>query len=225
MLNAVFVGVGQAVGKRVLEVPHLAFDVFVFDFQVRNGGVQFRVPVDQTLAAIDQAVLVQADKYFLNRFVETVVHGEAFGFPVNRVAQTAHLAGDGAAGVFFPLPDFPGEFFTTQGVTIRLAFSRQFAFYHHLGRNTGVVGTDLPQGFLAQHALVTSQCVLQRVLEGMAHVQRAGDVRWRDHDGVAFSLKTVLIRLEVAFLFPFFVPGLFDGVGLVGFIHGALRDS
>jgi hypothetical protein len=47
----------------------------------------------------------------------------------------------------------------------------------------GVVHTGLPEHVLAQHALVADQDVLQRVVERVPHMQRAGDVRRRDHDG------------------------------------------
>ena len=66
-----------AARQRVLEVPQLTLFFFLDDFQVRDGGVQYRVPVDQALAAVDQALAVQADKHFLYRLAEAGVHGEA----------------------------------------------------------------------------------------------------------------------------------------------------
>ena len=105
-------------------------------------------------------------------------------------------------------------------MAIRLAFGGQFAFNHHLGGDTGVVGADLPQGFFTQHAVIAGEGILNGVLERMAHVQGAGDVRRRNHNGVAFAIQAILIGLEVAFFFPLLVPGLFEGVGLVGLVHG-----
>ena len=46
-----------------------------------------------------------------------------------------------------------------------------------------MVGAELPQRVVALHAVPADQDVLQRVVEGMAHVQAAGHVRRRDHDG------------------------------------------
>ena len=165
---------------------------------------------------------MQANKHFLHGFVEAIVHGEAFGVPIDRVTQATHLLSNGAAGFFFPFPDFFEEVFTAHGVTIRLVLCSEFALNHHLRGDTGVVSTDLPQGFFALHALVAGEGVLNSVLERVTHVQRAGDIRWWNHDGVTFAGQPVLIRLEVAFLFPLFVPGLFNCAGFIGLIHYSL---
>mgnify|MGYP003693838417 CR=1 FL=1 len=45
-----------------------------------------------------------------------------------------------------------------------------------------VVGADLPQRVVAAHPVVADQHVHQRLLERVAHVQRAGDVRRRQLD-------------------------------------------
>ncbi len=95
-----------AVRQRVAQVPEVALLVMVFHFQVGNGGMELGVPVDQAFAAVDQAVFEQADEGFLDRLGQARIHGEALARPVHRGAQATNLAGDGAAGFFFPLPDF-----------------------------------------------------------------------------------------------------------------------
>ena len=215
--DVVFTGRGfHAIGQWVAQVPHLAFDFAVLHFQVGNRGVQFRVPVDQALATVDQLVVVQADEHFLYRTVETGIHGETFGWPVYGVAQTTHLAGDGAAGLFLPFPDLLDKGVTAQIVAGQFFFGGQLALNHHLGGYAGVVGTHLPQGVAALHAAVAGQRVHDGVLEGVAHVQAAGDVGRRNHDavGVAFTGGC-----EVTLLFPGLVPGFLDIVGLVGLVH------
>ena len=52
------VSVGRAICQRVFEVPHVAVDFGGFDLEVGNRGLEMRVPVYQTLAAIDQALVV-----------------------------------------------------------------------------------------------------------------------------------------------------------------------
>ena len=59
----------------------------------------------------------------------------------------------------------------------------QLAFDDHLRGDAGMVHAGLPQHVLAAHALEADQDVLQRVVERVAHMQRAGDVRRRDDDG------------------------------------------
>ena len=208
-----------AVGQRVAQVPEVALLVVVLHFQVGNGGVELGVPVDQALAAVDQAVLVQAHEGFLDRFGEAVVHGEALARPVHGGAQAADLAGDGAAGLVLPLPDLLEELLAAQVMTGD-ALRGQLALHHHLGGDAGVVGTRLPQGVAALHAAEADQRVHDGVVEAMAHVQAAGDVRRRDHDGVGLAGA---LRGEVVVLLPGLVPGSFDGVRLVGLVH-ARRD-
>ena len=81
----------------------------------------------------------------------------------------------------------------------RQAFAREVARDHHLRRDAGVVGAHLPQRVEAAHAVVADQRVLQRVLERVAHVQRAGDVRRRQQDRVGLARAA---RLERAARFP-----------------------
>ncbi len=142
-------------------------------------------------------------------FGEAFVHGEALALPVHGVAQAAHLAGDGAAGLRLPLPDFVDERVAAVVVAGFAFFRGDLALHHHLGGDAGVVGARLPQGVFALHALVADHGVHDGLLERVAHVQAAGDVRRRDHDAEAF-LAFVAVRLEIALLFPVLVQRLFD---------------
>ncbi len=94
-----------AVGQRVGDVPHEAVFFFALDFQVAHRAHQDRVPVDQALAAVDQALLIQLHKGLGHDLGQLVVHGEVLAAPVHRVAHAAHLVGDGVAALFFPFPD------------------------------------------------------------------------------------------------------------------------
>ena len=48
--------------QRILETPHFALDVALFHFEIRNGRVQFRIPVDQAFVAINQPLFVKFHK-------------------------------------------------------------------------------------------------------------------------------------------------------------------
>ena len=67
----------------------------------------------------------------------------------------------------------------------------QLALDHHLGGDAGVVGAGQPQRRLAAHALEADQHVLQGVVQRVADVQRAGDVRRRDDDGERLGVRIV----------------------------------
>src|SRR5690606_17647662 len=200
---------------RVAEMPHGALFFLIQHLQVGDGGVECRVPVHQALAAIDQTLVVEAHEHFLHRLRQPRVHGEALPGPVHGGAQAADLAGDIAAGFRLPLPHFFEEFLPAQIVAAD-PFGPQLALHHHLGGDTGVVRTHLPQGVVALHAVVADQAIHDGVVEAVTHVQAAGDVGRRDHDAVGITLAG---GLEVAALFPGVVPVLLDGLGVEGLVH------
>ena len=204
--------------QRIAQMPHVAFNFFVLNFQIRDRGVQFRIPVHQTLAAIDQILFIQTYEHFLHRMRQRRVHGERFTIPVYRSRQTAHLTGDGAAGFFLPLPDLVDEGFTAIIVTGLTFFRGDLTFHHHLGRDTRMVSTYLPQGIFTQHALITDQGIHDGLLESMAHVQATGDVWRRDHDAV-IAVAAVATRFEIALAFPVLVHRLFNGVRIKRLFH------
>ena len=138
---------------------------------------------------------MQAHKGFFNGFREAVVHGEALAAPVHGRAKAADLAADVAAGLILPFPDFLEKFFAAQ-VVATLALSFKLTLHQHLRGDTGVVGTRLPQGVTTLHAAETDQGVHDRVVEAVTHVQAAGDVRRRNHDGVGLARA---LRGEVIF--------------------------
>ena len=81
-----------------------------------------------------------------------------------------------------------------------------------------MVGARLPQHIPAAHAFEAAQDVLDGVVEGMAHVQRARHVGWRDDDGVGLCVGAAAAS-EGAGFFPFVVkPGL-DGRRVVMFVE------
>ena len=72
----------RAIAERIAEVPHVAGFFTVLHFEIGNGGVKLRVPVNQSLTAIDQSFIKQADKGSLHCTRQAFVHGEAFPRPV-----------------------------------------------------------------------------------------------------------------------------------------------
>ena len=73
-----------------------------------------------------------------------------------------------------------------------------------------MIGADDPISVVTAHAAIADQCVHQRLLEGVAHVQGAGHIRWWKLDAIA-GLGRVRTGLEIACLLPFRVPVRFDG--------------
>ena len=108
---AVLVGDGlRAVDEGVEDVPHVAVGFLGHHFQVGHGRQQLGIPVDQALAAVDQALFMQAHEGLDHAARHALVHGEVLARPVGGRAQAADLSGDRAAGLFLPFPDFSTNF-------------------------------------------------------------------------------------------------------------------
>jgi hypothetical protein len=91
------------------------------------------------------------------------------------------LVGNEAAGLLLPLPDPLDERLPPQ-IDAVLARRNQLSFHHHLGRDARVIGAGLPQGVETEHSPVADERIHDRVLEGMTHVQGAGDIGRRNDD-------------------------------------------
>ena len=98
----------------------------------------------------------------------------------------------------------------------RLLALHQLALDHHLRRDAGMVGARLPQHVLAAHALEAGQHVLQRVVERVADMQRAGDIGRRNDDAIGLGRGALRpAGAEGARLLPGLVNAAFDRAGLV----------
>jgi hypothetical protein len=107
-------GEAGAVGEGIFEVPEVAVDLAVFDLVVGEGGLELGAPVDHVVAAIDEALVVEALEDEADGAREALVHGEALAGPVAGAAERLELADDGGAVVLLPVPDFRQEFFARE---------------------------------------------------------------------------------------------------------------
>ena len=122
-----------------------------------------------------------------------------------------------------PGPDATDELLAAELAPVGLLALHELALDDHLRGDAGVIGSRLPQHVAAAHALEAAEHVLQRVVEGMAHVQRAGDVRRRNDDRVRFGAGAIgASALEGLGLFPFSIDARLDLGGLIRlFEHGS----
>ena len=211
----------RAVGERIQDVVELAVLFLGHHLEVGHRGAELGVPVHQALAAVDQALVVEAHEGLGDGLRQALVHREALALPVRAGAEAPHLAGDGAAGVFLPLPHLFQELLAAEVVAAD-ALRVQLAFDDDLGGDAGVVGARLPQRVVAAHAVVARERVHERLVEAVPHVQRAGDVGRRQQDAEGGGVRRVEPGVEVAAGFPFRVPATFDVGGLeaLGQFHG-----
>src|SRR5271157_6657735 len=142
----------------------MALLLHVDDFEVADGGLAARAPVDDVCAAIDQPLLVKADEGLTHGDRQPLVHGEVLALPIDRGSQPLHLAENGAAIVTLPLP-----YALDEGLAAKLLAARSFAgqlpLHQHLCRNAGMIRAGHPQNPVAAHAPPAHKDVTLRMLE------------------------------------------------------------
>ena len=72
---------GVIISHRVTDVPHKAVFFFALNFQVTNGRLQNRVPVNQAFSAVNQALLIELHKRRGHDLRHFWVHGEVLVLP------------------------------------------------------------------------------------------------------------------------------------------------
>ena len=189
--------IGGPARERVFEVPHMAVNLDILDLEVGDRGFEMRIPVHQPLAAIDEALVVKIDEdadygvveipLFPRRGIRGAGHGEGLAVPVAGTAEALELADDGAAGFPLLLPHAAGKGVAAHLAARGFAVLRHFAFGHHLGGDPGMVGARLPERIVPLHAVPACQDILQGVVEGVAHMERARHIGRGDHHAEAFG--------------------------------------
>ena len=182
--------VGLAAGERVLEVPHVARDLDVLDLEVGDRGLEVRVPVDQALAAEDQAAVVELDEGPQHRVVEARVHGEA------RCARgrSCRRGGGTARGwCRRTAPSTPRPWRRRpRGPSRGGRRCRPSASSRSTTIWVAMPAWSRPGCQRVSKPRIRCQRVSdvhQRVVEGVAHVQAAGDVRRRQQDAEGPSCR------------------------------------
>ncbi len=211
--------VAIGIDEWIAQVPQVAVFFRGDDLEIRECGLQHRVPVHQTLAAVDELVLEQPHEHFGDRARELRIHGEAVAAPIDRGTEPAHLAGDDAARLLLPFPH-PLDEGGASEIGAARALGVELPLDHQLRGDAGVVGPGLPERIEAPHPVIADEGVHDRVLERMPHVQRPRDVRRRDDDGVG---RAAAARPKVSGLFPELVGARFDVARRIGLIHGTHR--
>ena len=215
------IDVPGAVREVVAEGDQLAIDIFVLHFRVRQRRLVPGTPVDDPLATVDQAVLVHADERDADRPGQAFVHGEAQPVPVAGVSEGLHLLDDPVAVLLFPRPHAFDELLSAQGAPVD-PFFHQLAFHHDLGGDPGVIGPRQPKRLEPLHSLSPDHDVLVELLERVADVQRARDVRRREDDAERPAVRAGS-GPEVATPLPLGVPAPLRGVRFVSGRHLGTR--
>ncbi len=140
--------------EHIFEVIQRGFFFAVFHFEVGDGGLEARRPVDQTGTAIDESLFVEAHKRLSDCPAQPLVQGEAFAAPVTGGAEAPDLIRDHAAVFLLPFPGALDEFLAPELFARHFLVFEQVAFHHELCGNAGVIGARNPERGNALHAVI-----------------------------------------------------------------------
>src|SRR5574344_1403985 len=92
------------------------------------------------------------------------------------------LIDNAVAILLLPGPYALQELFAAQIITSLTLFFFNYLFYLDLGSKASMVIAGHPQSVVAHHTMPTNQNILQSIVQGMAHVQLASDIRRRNNN-------------------------------------------
>ena len=195
-------------------MPEFAGALHMNDFQVADGCLATRAPVDNIAAAIDQPFAIEPQESFNHGAIERRLESETFPRPIAGSAQANHLLLDRASAFGLPLPDAPLEFLAAQVLASNFVLGK-LAFDDELSGNSSVIHARQPQRAITAHPVPANKHVNLRVLEHVPDVNRAGNVGRRNRDrkrgprGGIFGAEKLLLKPDLG-------PALFDLLRLVG---------
>ena len=183
-------------GQRVAQVPQVALLVLIFGLVVRDGSGAVGAPVNDTLATVDQAVVVPIAEDLAHGLCVILVHGEALVVEVDGAAHALDLLDDDAAVLVGPVPAGVDKLVATD-LQAADALALELLVDLGLRGDTGVVGAEHPARGLAAHAGHADNGVLNGVVGSVAHVELAGHVGRRNGDGAVAHALTALVVAAV----------------------------
>ena len=97
-----------------------ALGLDLHDLEVRDRGLELRVPVDEPLVLVDEPLAIELDEHLGDRARQALVEREALAAPVAGGAEALELGDDRAARFRLPRPDALDERLAAQGAAVRL---------------------------------------------------------------------------------------------------------
>ena len=132
------VSLPSGVDQRVADVPEEGAHVLVVDLEVAEGALAAGAPVDQAVAAVDQALVVQVDEDRAHRQRRAGVHREALARPVGGDAEALVLREDARAVAVDELPRALQERLAADVAAVE-PLGRQLALDQRVDGDRGVV--------------------------------------------------------------------------------------
>ena len=109
-----------------------------------------------------------------------------------------------------------GSLAEARGLLAGETFGYKLTLDNHLRRDSRMISPGQPQDVVAAHSVPSHDDVMLGVIEHVAHVEHAGDIRRRDDDGER-RFGGLGIGGEAALLQPEIIPFVLNGLRFVGF--------
>ncbi len=201
----------------ISNIPEPALLLFVFHFRIGKGGFALGTPVDNAVSLINQSFLIQADEHLGDCLAAAFVQGEAFPGPVAGRSQLFQLINNPSAVSVLPFP-CPFQKAIPAHIILRESFFCQLCNDFCLRGNAGVIGAGHPQRTVSLHALPAYQNILPGIVQRMAHMKLARNIRRRDHNTERF-LVFIRLRMKISFFRPFLIDPILHLAGIIGFCN------
>ncbi len=130
---------GANLERSVLKGVKCGFFLAANHFVVRHRRFQIRVPVDNAVTPVNQAVVVHPGEGFIDTAVQGVIQGVPFPTPIGAGAHRPHLGADGSPAVFNKLLETLDERFPTHLVLVGALIS-QLLLHNGVCCQSSVVG-------------------------------------------------------------------------------------
>ena len=210
--------VARSVRERVADREELVVGLDVVELEVGERALVVRAPVDDAVVAVEVALVPEVDEEAQDRADVGLVHREPLAAVVHRRSHAPELGHDRAAVEAEPLPHARLERLAAE-LAARAALLLELLLDDALRRDARMVVPGLEERREALHAPPADERVRERELKGVAHVQLARDVRWRERDHVGLARVVSVGRVQALFL-PRLLPARLDVFGPVARIHG-----
>ena len=188
-------------GERIVDVVERVGDLAILDLEVGDRRAHPRIPVHQVAVAVDVALVVEGDEHLEHGLRIELVEREALGIVIARGAKPLQLLDDRPSVLLAPAPHalderLAADFLAASALVLERALDLC------LRRDPGVVGAEDPFRSLSAHPVRADQAVLDRVVQRVTHMQRAGHVWRRDRDRVVVLGRTRGLGVEQSRLEP-----------------------
>ena len=210
--------------ERVAQIPEVTLLAPILGLIVADGRLAAWAPVHDALAAVDEPVMIPVHKDLAYGLGVLGAHRELLVFEVDGATHALDLVHDGAAVLAAPVPAGLKEPLAAN-LKARDALLLEPLVHLGLGGDSGVVRAEDPAGGTAAHAIVPDEAVLDGVVQRMAHVEDAGDVGGRDHDGAVTDALGAPIAARTHPCLDELGLGCLRVIGLWHLFHGASLSS